>query len=365
MRQTPRPHHIHHPRSGCRGLTLVELMVSLAIGLLLTAALSLIFVNNSRTRVETEKTHAQIENGRFATQLLSDDFRLAGYYGEFDPTPLATPAAVPDPSLTGAVSLKAAMVLPVQGLDNATSLTAGLPAAVAADFKDGTDVLVIRRASGCVAGASGCDAFDTSRNTYFQTGLCDQQLPGLAAADQVLIGTTATQFTTSNAAVSISGTPAFLAAKDCTSAAEIRSYFVRIYYIANNNQSGDGIPTLKVAELGANAWAVSSLVEGIEQLQVEYGLDTSGGDQGAPDSFVTLPGTAAAWRQVTTLRVNLLARNTEASSGYSDTRTYVLGKKLDGTGASVDNSFGPFSDGFRRHVYTSTIRLINVAGRLE
>lgn len=361
-RALPRPLG-HRPPSGCRGFTLVEMMVSITIGLLLTAALSLIFVNNSRTRVEIERTHQQIENGRFATQLIADELRLAGFYGELDPSVLATPSTLPDPSTTDVASLKAAVALPVQGFDNATSSTLGLPSVVTADFRNGTDVIVIRRASGCVAGVGDCAAMDTSSNTYFQTTLCDTQLTSLSATSQFLIGRTDGEFTSSNPAVSSS--PTFLAARDCATAASVRAFFVRFYYLANNNIAGDGIPTLKMAELGAGAWTVTPLVEGIEQMQVEYGLDTGGSDQGAPDSYVTLPASAAQWRQVTTLRLNLLARNTERSSGYTDTRSYVLGKTLDGSGNSVDNRFGPFNDGFRRHVYSSMVRLNNVAGRLE
>jgi type IV pilus assembly protein PilW len=36
-----------------------------------------------------------------------------------------------------------------------------------------------------------------------------------------------------------------------------------------------------------------------------------------------------------------------------------------GSAATTDNTFGPFNDAYKRHAYTSVVRLVNVAGRLE
>lgn len=342
-----------------RGLTLVEMMVGLTLGLIVVAALTVLFVNNSVARQESEKTSQQIENGRYASQLLLDELHQAGYYGEFNPQTLADPATLPDPSATDAPSLSTAVALPVQGFDNGTNLPAGLQNLLA-DLRSATDVLVIRRTSNCVAGAAGCDAANMASSTYFQTTLCTAQLGVLTAANQFLIGTTSSLFTTSNPAVTGGANPpAFLAAKDCVTPAVLRAYYVRIYFVANNDKPADGIPTLKMAELGAGQFNILPLVEGIEQLQLEYGVDADG--NGTPDSYTTDPGNVATWRKVTALKVHLLARNTLSSNGYQDQKTYVLGLQANGS----SNSYGPFNDGYKRHVYTTMVRLNNVAGRLE
>ncbi|WP_153109273.1 PilW family protein [Propionivibrio limicola] len=336
------------------GTTLIELMVGMTLGLIITGSLGLIFLNNSRARQEIEKTSQQIENGRYATQLLLDDLRLAGYYGEFSPANVATPSDLPDPSQTDVNELAEAIVLPVQGYNNGASMPSALTALLA-DRRSNTDVLVIRRTSTCVAGAAGCGAVDTTRNTYFQTTLCNNQLNVLPATSQFLIGTTASQFTTTNPAVTGSANPpAFLARKDCLTAAALRAYYTRIYFISNNNQSGDGIPTLKMAELGAGSFSLTPLVEGIEQIQFDYGVDTNG--DGTPESYTASPADTAAWRQVTAVKIHLLARNTRPSAGFVDSRTYTLG---------AGNDFGPYNDAYKRHAYTTLVRLNNVAGRLE
>ncbi len=145
---------------------------------------------------------------------------------------------------------------------------------------------------------------------------------------------------------------------------------MHVYFIANNNNPGDGVPTLKRAELGANGeFSVVALVEGIENLQVEYGLDTNGDSM--PDAVSADPGTyggcaadpcyIANWLNTVTAKIHLLSRSTEASPRYTDTKTYPLGLQADDTQLVV----GPFNDGFKRHAYTETIRMNNPAGRRE
>ena len=68
--------------AGMAGFSLVELMISVTIGLILLLGLVTLLVNSSASHTEMQKSSAQIENGRYATQLLTDDIQLAGYYGE-------------------------------------------------------------------------------------------------------------------------------------------------------------------------------------------------------------------------------------------------------------------------------------------
>src|SRR4051794_7243193 len=63
-----------------RGTTLVELMVAITIGVIVLLALAALFGYNSRTRGEIDKASQQIENGRYALDLLRDDIQMAGYF---------------------------------------------------------------------------------------------------------------------------------------------------------------------------------------------------------------------------------------------------------------------------------------------
>jgi type IV pilus assembly protein PilW len=143
-------------------------------------------------------------------------------------------------------------------------------------------------------------------------------------------------------------------------AALISPIFTRIYYVSScSNQTNcsaagaDSVPTLKRIDVTPGATSISAVTDGIENLQFEYGQD--GDNDGAPNSYSTttaLPSTVAAWADVVSVRVHLLARNTDATGGFTDVKTYALG-----SGTSVTPG-----GAFKRHAYDEVARdLIQLA----
>jgi type IV pilus assembly protein PilW len=336
-----------------RGFTLIELMVGITLGLLVLAVVTTVFVNVSSNRRDMERTGRQIENGRFAIQLLADDIVNAGYFGEFDPRDVGPPVTKPDPCSTSVADMKNMVMMHIQGY----AAGAVKPSCIS-DVRSGTAVVAVRRAATCIAGDTNCDAAATGQ-IYLQSALCNDELANLPVLTHYIV-----------AAKPASGSAFPLHKHDCATAASLRAYVMHIYFIANNNNPGDRVPTLKRAELGANGeFSVVALVEGIENLQLEYGLDTNGDSM--PDAVSADPGTYSGCAadpcyisnslNAVTAKVHLLSRSTEASPGYTDTKTYPLGLQADGTQLVV----GPFNDGFKRHAYTRTIRMNNPAGRRE
>jgi type IV pilus assembly protein PilW len=100
-----------------------------------------------------------------------------------------------------------------------------------------------------------------------------------------------------------------------------------------------------------------SVAEGVENLQLEYGLDTN--VDGVPDVFVTADGVDGTapnlWQNVVAVRLHVLTRSTQPTPGYTDVRTYQLG--------SV--AVTPPADGNKRTLMTTTVRLHNVGGRRD
>jgi type IV pilus assembly protein PilW len=76
---------------------------------------------------------------------------------------------------------------------------------------------------------------------------------------------------------------------------------------------------------------------------------------GAPDHYVASPA-AADFTSAVAARVHVLARNTEPSVGFVDSKTYRLG---------LAGDLGPLNDAYKRHVYTGTVRVTNTSGRRE
>lgn len=344
--------YLHRPPQHAveRGFSLVELMIAAALGMLILAGMTTLFVNNSRAQGEVEKANRQVENGRFGIQVLAGDLRNAGFYGEFDPTVLALPAALPNACAATIDELKSALALHAQGVDNAG---AGALSCLA-DLRDGTDVLVVRHAATCVAGVGSCNPAGAG-GPFLQASLCNNA-GELGSSDAVNFYS-----------LEIDSASLSRHKRDCTivpgsgTPADVRRYLTHIYFVANNDNTSDGIPTLKRAELGVSGGALTftivPLVEGIENLQLEYGVDN--GTDGVADLFMANPASAANFRNVVSVKLNLLARNIEPSAGFTDTKTYVLGN----TAAGMPNVITAPGDHYRRHVFQALVALPNPAGR--
>ncbi len=329
-----------------RGFTLIELMVSMTIGLIILLGMVTMFVKNTKSQAELEKSNRQTESGRYAVQLLTDDIYNAGYYGEFDPSPM------PDPALPGLCdatlpTLRSSLPLAVQGLDDSATAANCLT-----DPKEDSDVLVVRRVETCLIGQGNCEPANAG-GAFFQASLCNNGQE-LGSSDP-------------NRHFSMQTTVAALTAhkRDCTdltpgTSAEVRRFVTHIYYVANNHKPGDRIPTLMRARLGgagALAYTIEPMAEGIEAMHVEYGMDAD--KNGAPDAYVTNPGTAGAWRDVVAVKLHLLSRNTEKSIGYKDTKVYTLG--LDATGQPKKPTITDTQ--YKRHVFSKMVTIPNSAGR--
>jgi type IV pilus assembly protein PilW len=361
------------------GFSLVELMIAITLGLLIVAGLTTIFVKNSRARSEIERSNRQLESGRYAMTLLTEDLRMAGFLAAFNPydsiifpnnPPLgadtapvtAAMASMPDPCDASVANLNKSFFFHVQGYDNPTTM----PSCVS-DVRAGSDILVIRRVSTCVAGPTteaGCDAV-ISGAPYFQSSNC-YQATELAKNSG---GAAAAKDYQAYFALDTNIASMTRHALNCTAIADYRLYLTHIYFVANNNVGTDGIPTLKRAELGASGFTIVPLVEGIETIQFEYGVDKDG--DGKVDDYTADPNSYNAcggatcvgyWLRTYAVKVNLLARNIETSPGYKDSKTYTLGLKADGS-SNVFPASGTFGDAYKRHAYNAAVRLDNPSGR--
>jgi type IV pilus assembly protein PilW len=374
-----------------RGFTLIEMMVGILIGMALIAGLAITFANSSQSYGEMQKQSQQIESGRYAFDVLRDDLEHVGFLGARTQLP-TVPGAEPDPCAFALADLTAGIALPIQAYDSpGTSPITGCLAT--ADHLAGTDILVIRRADPEVTN------LPVLNERYIQAsfGGIEVQagnpsgfvLPALNGDNTVqYVGTKATggQAPTVKKMLNVSGAaPVVTVARV---AADIRKLHVHIYFVAPCSHfasgqttctaaadGGNPIPTLKRLELGldgggATALVVRPIAEGIENLQVEFGFDTSPtavslttgfpGD-GVIDVYsknLTGVGTATypEWRNAMSARVFVLARNPLPTAGFTDDKTYEMG--LEGT-------YTPTATSYRRHLFQGEVRLINLSSRRE
>lgn len=330
-----------------RGISLIELMIAMAVGLVVIGAVSLVYINASSARGQIEKTGRLTENGRFALFTLAEDLRLAGFYGEatISTTAPAAPASPADyVCATDVAVLTNLMPIHVYGIHNVTSSTqpSCIPEAVVA----GTDIVVVRRVSTSTVATTAAPM----NRYYVQNTLCGTE-------------TTATTLDYAGTGTTMATTFPRLK-KDCASLADLRNLVAHIYYVAANNAPGDGIPTLKRLEMTSNDWSAATvfpIADGVEQFQVVYGVDdgsaagSTTGD-GVPDAFTSAPASMDAWRNAMTAKLNLLVRSPDKTPGYSDAnQTYTVGP----------TSIVGAGDGYKRHVFNSLVSMENVVGRRQ
>jgi type IV pilus assembly protein PilW len=321
-------------RASASGMTLIELLVSLALSVLVIGAVALVFSATSRNRGDLERSARLAENAQYALDFLGDEIRLAGYFAEMSFVGVAW--QTPDPCAT---------TLAGQGWSSAP-FTA--PVALAAYRRDdpvpvcmpqrrlGTAAVVLRRASvetTPVASATGAP--------FLQVSKCVMDPKPWVVSNQPA------DFTLRNI--------------DCATVADVRELLVRIYYVADCDECGvDTIPTLKRAELSNGAIVVTALVEGVESLQLEYGFDADG--DGNPDRWLDAPDALLGpaygqWSNVLATRLYVLVRAQDAQLGYVDaTKTFNLGPA--GYTAAAN-------DPYRRVLLSSIVRINNPAGQRE
>lgn len=366
-----------------QGFSLVELMIALTIGLIISLALATMFSQVSVTNREQFKAAVQIENGRYAMDLVSNDLRLAGFYGDFSGVPMAL-AALPDPCVAPAAgSITTAtttsdLAFPVQGYP-ASSLTASATVPTACQdwidsntLKPGTDILVVRRLDTIPLlqdGVANVTAVNGTAYAQTSSSTLDVQYGTDASIDNTkTAANAATVLTRKDFTQALGGSPATRPQV----AAYIRQLHVHVYFVANCRvgsggtnktctSSDDTIPTLKRLELSTDGTApvmkMVPLAEGIEFFKVFYGVDTTGDGQ-VDSSGWSQPDTVANWQNVVQAEIRLVARNTEASSGYVDTNRYSLGGALTYTPSGNDAKY-------RRHAFDQQVYITNVGGRRE
>ena len=357
-------------RRGQRGLSIMELMISMSIGLMILTGLTLLFVNSSNSTRELVKSAQQLENGRFAIETLRQDLMLAGFYGRLGALP-AAPASIPDPcDVSSATTLYNATPVGVQIFDSSAARPSCIPAA---DIVAGTDIIVVRRASTQVISAGTATI---NGEIYIQSN-------AVLAEIQTGNGSTMTSASAAN------GLAATVLNKDGT-AAPIRKYNVIIYYVApcsvpagggttctgSTDDLGKRIPTLKRRYLtvsgGVASMVAEALVEGVDNLQVEIGIDdtptavgslTGYAGDGSVDRYSACTTSSVCsvtdLSNVVAARVYVLARNTETTTGHIETKTYSLGALASAVAPAVP------PDAYKRHVYSTEVRIINMAGRRE
>jgi type IV pilus assembly protein PilW len=303
-----------HPMAG---VSLIELMVSLVIGSLLIIGAVTVYMQ-SRTTYRTNEAAARLqETVRYALDVIEPDIRMAGYWGLTN-----RPEYVENRGLPADTEQTVAA-----GVTNNCGTNWTVDAAHYLDGRDqdgvgydldcdgidpaaDSDVLIVRRASSNTT-ALTIDRFQIQSNRIRAVVFKDGTLPGGFAV---------------------------------APASETHDLVVNAYYISN--PGGGARFSLRRQRLLGDTVDDEEIIEGIQDLQVQFGIDTDT-DNNA-DQYVSAEAVPAG-AQIVSARIWLMAVAPDIEVGFVDGTNYAYANAAPGT----------FSDNRRRLLVSKTIQIRN------
>jgi type IV pilus assembly protein PilW len=340
------------------GFTLVELMVSLAISLLLLTGVVAIFSSSRFSYESTDQSSRIQETGRFALDLMSRHVRASGFSGcsrqpNYVSSVLNSATSVQWNFLAGPVlgfDAEDSTWTPELG-DAVPDIDEELPGSVTA----GSDVLLVRGprldvppalVTTAMADASADLTVDNASNfkadgEVVMAYSCEGQSVFYARpAGNTLVhtvalgGTPGNQFDTTNFPFRENS--------------EVVPVETVVYYVGKSS-GGDSVPndTTSLWRRAAVGNA-EELVQGVERMQVRYGVDTT--MDRVVDDYVDA-NEVTNWDNVVAVRIALLVRSVQEYGTDLDTRTYTL---LD-----TEDPIPAANDRRQREVFTATVSIRN------
>lgn len=351
------------------GLSLVELMISIVLALLVVAAVIQLFVSNKNTYRITESQTQMQDNARYALNFISKEIRSAGFSGcrAIDNIKPEIIANAPVPAIMNEDTI-------ITGNEN---WGVGVTSATLGSVKAGSDVFSLQRAAGCGATLTGnlansnsniqvhapnncnlvpgeilmiadCETAHIFRATSVNTPSGDMQT--IAHANDV---NQANKFCKKYESLPHSGNCDADTEQDKLYSFDAELYkFVSTSYFIRDDLNG--MPALWKHDntRGVTLPNVfnpnpSIMVEGIDDLQIEYGVDDNEDDVIDRYEDAQVITNASEWNKVMSAEVSLLVQTQAANLTLNDQNITYNGTTIIG------------NDGRLRRVFTTTIGVRN------
>ena len=321
-------------RAAARGVSLIELLVAVTIAAVLIFGAATVYVD-SRATYEVNETTARLqETARYALSVIEPDLRMSNYWG----------------------LVKGAGIVMNQAAAGAAS--AGAPTTCGNNYAHD----LIRNIEGS--------------NDEYDLGCAAYNAKPVATADTLTIRRAATTPSTGAATgrLRICSTRVLAElvtdSSGCTAApaGQTNDLVVDAYYVSQDSTHRTGLPSLRRKALIAGpAFTDEEIIPGVEDMQIQFGVDPSG-TTGVAQRYID-PAALGANEQIVSVRVWLLVRAENAEVGFTDGRTYEYGNRDAGTGTTANlNTAGSGgfayvpADGFRRMLVSRTIQIRNALG---
>ncbi len=363
-----------HPRAHV-GFSLIELMVALVIGLILLGGLVTVMANSKKGYTMQNDLARIQENARFAMEFIRRDLRMAGYLGCMDDVDQVwnhvnggTGSLFDTDRAIDGFEQGDSEWLPSQSTERVADINAGTDAISIRYLDTNTAAEVVPpympQAAGNIKLNTGnglregdiVAITDCSSTDIFQ--ITGPSTTGPSDTGTV-IHTTGNNVSPGNVNASTPlcpGSNSHCLSKIYEGGAQVMRVTSVRYYVGDTGRGTTALFRESLGVTGTTAGGqVQEIVEGIENMQILYGIDTDG--DASPDEYqdATSMGTAAGlWRNVISVRVGLISSSTSEYGDNTDTDHRDYDADRDGV---VDLS-DP-GDRRRRRVYTSTVMLRN------
>lgn len=336
------------------GLSLIELMIAMALSLLLMLGVLQIFLSSKQTYTANSALTRVQEGGRFAMDFISYDLRNAGYKGECFSNVNALIADATDDRFNLNIAMK--------GWDAQTSLPTW-PTNLSTEKTAGTDSIIIKHAA-TNAGVLGTTDIETTSSNITMTSTNSE-----AANTNIVISSAlgcdvfkSGSVTATNIAKASSGNTGNFSRSYTPAITKILVLQSNQYYIKNG---ANGSPALwrKSWTAGTTTSAAPlELVEGVHDLQFEYGIGSGAAEDRALTNAAFVKANAVTnWNNVVSVKIRLLMLGNELNVASEDQvydREKGLICKSDDAACEADNSF-TIPNRRLAQVFTSTVSVRN------
>ncbi|MCW8196102.1 prepilin-type N-terminal cleavage/methylation domain-containing protein [Proteobacteria bacterium 005FR1] len=339
-----------------RGFTLVEIMIALALGVLLSSALVQTFSSTQKLASMEGALSRMQETGRFALEALARDIRMAGYHGCADPNEVELTILAVDLKAGGAFVFES-----LRGFETDTNtgdFTPALPGGhdlinIEGEARPGSDVISVTYAN--TSGVTLTSPTGQSANiqvSEIPAGV-DQgsfvMVSNCAHAHVVEVTNTPQNFTITHGGNE--NHPHNKIEPPYGTDAQLMVFQNRTYYVADSGRDTDaGAPIYSLYVRGFNGVS-QEILEGVETLQILYGQQMDTGRI----RYVSADDANLVWDDVVSVRVGVLVQTFAQVADVNDTSTYEL------PGLSISNATTPAHAGDRalRKPFVTTVKLRN------
>ena len=312
------------------GMTLVEVMVSITVGLILLSGVISIFSSNKTAYRLQESTNVLDENARFALNQIQYHLRMADHWGGVESEVISLEgalAALPIAASTCTQS-KAVSAVGFFALEGAAS--SPLSCIPNDDYQPNTDVLIIRYAgperTASVALKAGA--------VYLRANV--------GAEGMLFVGSALGSLPSP---LYDPAEPAHQSPNKANYEYKTVIYFIRKCASQDLGTAGvcdaadDAIPTLTRLVLNDTTLVQEDVVAGVEQLQASYGLLS---DAAQPKIRYAKAADIVAgdWVKVVNVQVSMIVRGTEYDVTHADGRAFKLYGGFDYDPVAADEHYG-------------------------